>query len=69
MTDYNKYVEAVNKIFELVAKMKAYYPDQDNLSLIEAIEENKQIVINSAKLFNGEQTKTPTAPVTESLEG
>lgn len=78
MSDYNKYVEAVNKIFEIAAKMRANYPDQDNISLIEAIEENKQVVISNAKLFNNTQTaKQPAqtqqqpvqpAAVTESLE-
>ena len=48
MSEYNKYVEAINKIYELVAKMRVNYPDQDNLTLLESIEENKQIVISNA---------------------
>ena len=79
MSEYNKYVESVNKIFEIAAKMRVNYPDQDNISLLDAIEENKQIVINNAKLFNSTDKKQPpeqsTPPqqspvvVTESLEG
>ena len=62
MSEYNKYVEAVNKIFELVAKMRVNYPDQDNLALLESIEENKQIVITNAKLFNKQTQKVQTNP-------
>lgn len=78
MSDYNKYVEAVNKIFEIIQKMRVNYPEQDNIALIDAIEENKQIVINSAKLFNNDQQKNSeqatnsqdgSVAVTESLEG
>ena len=49
MSDYNKYVEAVNKIYEIVAKMRVNYIDQDNIALLDQIEENKQVVIDSAK--------------------
>lgn len=62
MSEYNKYVEAVNKIFELVAKMRVNYPDQDNLALLESIEENKQIVITNAKLFNSQSKNTQQLP-------
>ena len=62
MSDYNKYVEAVNKIFELVAKMRTNYPDQDNLALLESIEENKQIVIDNAKLFNKQPQNNQVPP-------
>lgn len=51
MSDYNKYVMAVNKIFELISKMRTNWQNQDNISYIESIEEYKQIVIDNAKLF------------------
>ena len=34
MTDYKKYVIAVNKIFEIVDKMKLSWTDQDNLNYL-----------------------------------
>lgn len=75
MSDYNKYVEAVNKIYEIVAKMRVNYIDQDNIALLDQIEENKQVVIDSAKLFKAAQQATPAVPQatpqqqTESSEG
>lgn len=65
MSDYNKYVTAVNKIFEVAGKLKANYPDNDNLNLIESIEETKTAVVAGAKLF-GEPSKAPAeTPTTE----
>lgn len=67
MSDYNKYVEAVNKIYELTSKLRANYQDQDNTSLIDIIDENKQIAIEGAKLFQEQQAAKPTtqqAPTT-----
>lgn len=52
MSDYNQYVSAVNKIFEIIAKMKQSWTNQDNISYIESIEEYKQIVIDNVKLFD-----------------
>lgn len=57
MSDYNKYVGAVNKIFELVAKMKSSWPDQDNINYLESVEEYKQIVIDNANLFDNHVSK------------
>lgn len=54
MSDYNKYVMAVNKIFELISKMRTNWQNQDNISYIESIEEYKQIVIDNAKLFEAQ---------------
>lgn len=54
MSDYNKYVLAVNKIFEITAKMKAGWKDQDNINLADTIEEAKTLIVESAKLFNTE---------------
>ena len=62
MTDYNKYVEAVNKIYQLTSKLRANYQDQDNTSLIDIIDENKQVAIEGAKLFRQQQ---PTKSVTK----
>lgn len=63
MSDYNKYVTAVNKIFEVAAKLKVNYPDNDNIGLVESIEETKSAVVAGAKLFgNGPQQQTPSTP-------
>lgn len=58
MSDYNKYVLAVNKIFEVIGKIKANWTDKDNLTYIANLEEYKQTVINGAKEF---QAKKPAA--------
>lgn len=55
MSEYDQYVAAVNKIFEYITKMKSAIKDQDNQSLIENIEQYKQIIINSANLFSKNQ--------------
>lgn len=54
MSDYNKFVTAINKIFDYVNKMKAGWNDQDNLNYIESIEEYKSVVVANANIF-----KTP----------
>ena len=46
MSDYNKYVLAVNTIFEGIEKMKTNWTNQDNINYIETIEEYRQIVID-----------------------
>lgn len=51
MTEYNQYVNAVNKIFDYLAKMKAGWNSLDNINYIESIEEYKQVVISSAEVF------------------
>ena len=51
MSDYNKYVTAINKIFDYLAKMKAGWNSLDNRNYIESIEEYKQVVSNSADLI------------------
>lgn len=55
MTEYDQYVTAVNKIFEIISKLKATIQDQDNQALIENIEQYKQIIVNSANLFSKEK--------------
>ncbi len=63
MSDYNKYVTAVNKIFETAGKLKVNYPDNDNIGLVESIEETKSAVVAGAKLF-GQPESQPTQPAT-----
>ena len=48
MSDYNKYVLAVNKIFEVIAKLKNNLNTQENLTFISNIEEYKQVVVNAS---------------------
>lgn len=60
MSDYNQFVMAVNKIFEITAKIKAGWKDQDNINIADSIEESKTTVIEAAKLFN------TNAPVSQS---
>lgn len=65
MSDYNKYVTAVNKIFEIAAKLKVNYPDNDNIALVESIEENKAAVVSGAKLFGEAPKQQAPAPTSE----
>lgn len=80
MSDYNQFVLAVNKIFEITAKLKQGWKDNDNINIADSIEESKTTVVEAAKLFNtqaapaapatavAEENKTPadlTAPVEE----
>lgn len=58
MTDYNKYVLAVNKIFEVIAKIKQGYTETDNLNHISNIEEYKKIVVKAAEKFSNEKSKS-----------
>lgn len=56
MSEYNQYVDAVNKIFEYISELKLAIIDPDNLSAIENIESYKQIVIDNASLFSTKVT-------------
>lgn len=70
MSDYNKYVLAVNKIFEVIGKIKGNYTDKDNLGYIASIEEYKQVVINSASTFSNKKDETITEqPSMQKLDG
>ena len=60
MSDYNKYVLAVNKIFEVIGKIKNKYTDKDNTGYIANIEEYKQVVVNSANTFSNKKEDTIT---------
>lgn len=58
MSEYNQYVDAVNKIFEHISNLKLAIMDQDNLSAIENIESFKQIVIDNATMFSTSTNNT-----------
>ena len=62
MSDYNQFVMAVNKIFEITAKIKAGWRDQDNINIADSIEDAKTTVVEAAKLFNTqiEKESVPT---------
>lgn len=72
MSDYNKYVLAVNKIFEVIGKIKPNYTDKDNLGYIANIEEYKDVVVNSANTFSNKKddtiTEQPSMQKLDSLE-
>ena len=57
MSDYNQFVMAVNKIFEITAKIKAGWKDQDNLNIADSIEDAKTTVIEAPAT-----TPAPTPP-------
>ena len=69
MSDYNKYVLAVNKIFEITAKMKAGWKDQDNINLADTIEEAKTLIVESAKLFNTQASGATQSATSNQIEG
>ena len=62
MSDYNKYITTVNKIFDYIAKMKAGWDSIDNLNYIEAIEEYKKAVTSNVDVF---KTPAPSQPKEE----
>ena len=64
MTDYNKFVLAVNKIFEITAKLKAGWKDQDNINIADSVEEAKTTVVEASKLFNTQTSIPPRVPET-----
>lgn len=65
MSEYNQYVDAVNKIFEYIENLKLAIIDPDNLAAIENIESYKQIVIANAKLFSQNSISAPTQEIDE----
>lgn len=65
MSEYNQYVDAVNKIFEYIENLKLAIIDPDNLSAIENIESYKQIVIANANLFSQNSVSVNTQEVDE----
>lgn len=56
MDDYNRYVTAVNKIYDYLEKMKAGWNNSDNKNYIDNIDDFKNIVISQAEEFK----KPPT---------
>ena len=57
MSEYEQYVQSINTIFAIINKMKSLLPEQDNLSLIENIEQYKQVVITNANLFSNQKVQ------------
>ncbi|MCI8568838.1 MAG: hypothetical protein HFJ11_02515 [Bacilli bacterium] len=57
MSDYNKYVIAINKIFENLAKMKNGWNNSDNLNYIESIEEYKNIISTCSEILKTNNLK------------
>ncbi len=52
MTEYEQYVDSVNKIYGYLEVMKSVWQDQDNISYLDNLESYKQIVINNANIFD-----------------
>lgn len=52
MTEYEQYVNAVNKIYSYLEMMKTVWTDQDNISYLDNLETYKQVVINNANIFD-----------------
>ena len=51
MSEYEQYVDSINKIYGYLEVMKTVWTDQDNISYLENLETYKQVVINNANLF------------------
>ncbi|MBR3210799.1 MAG: hypothetical protein IKF71_02545 [Bacilli bacterium] len=56
MDDYNRYVTAVNKIFDYLEKMKAGWNNLDNKNYIDSIDEFKGVVTSRANEFKNPPT-------------
>lgn len=52
MSEYEQYVQSVNKIYGYLEAMKKVWTDQDNINYLDNLETYKQIVINNANLFD-----------------
>ena len=61
MTDYNKYVTAINKIFDYLTKMKTGWNSVDNITYIEKIEEYKQLVATESTEIKNNNTDNSDA--------
>lgn len=57
MSEYEQYVDAVNKIYSYLEMMKTVWTDQDNISYLDNLETYKQIVINNANIFDQSKNK------------
>ncbi len=58
MDDYNRYVTAVNKIFDYLEKMKAGWNSNDNKNYIDTIDDFKPVVTSRADEFKKPPTVT-----------
>ena len=58
MTEYEQYVDAVNKIYSYLEMMKTVWTDQDNISYLDNLETYKQVVINNANIFDTNKKTT-----------
>ena len=56
MDDYNRYVTAVNKIYDYLEKMKAGWNNMDNKNYIDNIDNFKSVVTAKADLFKKPRT-------------
>ena len=56
MDDYNRYVTAVNKIFDYLEKMRAGWNNIDNKNYIDSIDEFKGVVTSRANEFKNPPT-------------
>lgn len=56
MSEYTQYVNAVNRIFELLNFMKEKWDFPDNLAYIEKIEEYKDEVIEASTQLSKKKT-------------
>lgn len=52
MSEYEQYVDSINKIYGYLEVMETVWTDQDNISYLENLETYKQVVINNANLFD-----------------
>lgn len=57
--NYNQYVNAINKIFECINKMKIAWNSTDNIANIEKIEEYRNIVIEKSKQLEQMEKEEP----------
>lgn len=67
MTEYNNYVDAINKIFESIEIMKTKWTNQDNLNYLEQIEEYKARIIELSKLVETKHNVEQPASDMEAL--
>ena len=58
MTEYEQYVDAVNKIYSYLEMMKTVWTDQDKISYLDNLETYKQVVINNANIFDPNKKTT-----------
>ena len=66
MDDYNRYVTAVNKIYDYLEKMRAGWNNMDNKNYIDNIDDYKSIVTSRAEEFK--LPRTVKVEETENLE-